>query len=75
MKHILLTALFQARVLMSINHQHVMNIIKEWHLAHYTSNRGKAVKRAQIKSHRQTQPLIRSSTFHVISIHLAMSIN
>ena len=48
MKHILLTALFQARVLMSINHQHVMNIIKEWHLAHYSTNRGKtdqAVKR------------------------------
>ena len=41
MKHILLTALFQARVLMSINHQHVMNIIKEWHRAHYSTNQGK----------------------------------
>ena len=48
MKHILLTALFQERVLMSINHQHVMNIIKVWHPANYSTNRNKtdqAVKR------------------------------
>ena len=48
MKHILLTVLFQARVVMRINHLHVMNIIKEWHPAHYSTNLGKtdqAVKR------------------------------
>ena len=48
MKHILLTVLFQARVVMRINHLHVMNIIKEWHPAHYSTNQGKteqAVKR------------------------------
>ena len=48
MKHILLTALFQARVLMSINHQHVINIIKVWQPANYSTNRNKtdqAVKR------------------------------
>ena len=50
MEHILLTALFQERVLMSINHQHVMNIIKVWHPANYSTNRNKtdqAVKRGR----------------------------